>query len=154
MLCVRIMVRTYTCAYVRTYTCTKVGTRVRTDDTVVCHTMVPMVHVYHGTYSWYYAHVYYEYHIVRTYTSTYCYGTYVRTQNHGTSGTRIRTMVPRTYLRSTNITLSQKQLEIQALRCNRDTSGRCQHRRHHGILQLRFQLDSDVCSADLHHNPR
>jgi hypothetical protein len=31
-------------------------------------------------------------------------------------------------------------------------SGRCQHRRHHGIL--RFQLDSDVCSADLHHNPR
>ncbi len=23
-------------------------------------------------------------------------------------------------------------------------SGRCQHRRHHGILQLRFQLDSDV----------
>ncbi len=42
----------------------------------------------------------------------------------------------------TNITLSQKQLEIQALRCNRDTSGRCQHRRHHGILQLRFQLDS------------
>jgi hypothetical protein len=33
-------------------------------------------------------------------------------------------------------------------------SGRCQHRRHHGILQLRFQLDSAVCSADLHHNPR
>ncbi len=33
-------------------------------------------------------------------------------------------------------------------------SGHCQHRRHHGILQLRFQLDSDVCSADLHHNPR
>jgi hypothetical protein len=41
-------------------------------------------------------------------------------------------------------------------------SGRCQHRSHHGILQLRFQLDSDVCSADhsdvcsadLHHNPR
>jgi hypothetical protein len=49
----------------------------------------------------------------------------------------------------TNITLSQKQLEIQALRCNGDTmvaSGRCQHRRHHGILQLRFQLDSDVCA--------
>ena len=54
----------------------------------------------------------------------------------------------------TNITLSQKRLEIQALRCNGNTSGRCQHRRHHGILQLRFQLDSDVCSADLHHNPR
>jgi hypothetical protein len=51
-------------------------------------------------------------------------------------------------------TLSQKRLEIQALRCNGDTSGRCSHRRHHGILQLRFQLDSDVCSADLHHNPR
>ncbi len=31
-----------------------------------------------------------------------------------------------------------------------ETSERCQHRRHHGIL--RFQLDSDVCSADLHHN--
>ncbi len=30
----------------------------------------------------------------------------------------------------TNITLSQKQLEIQALRCNGDASGRCQHRRH------------------------
>ncbi len=25
---------------------------------------------------------------------------------------------------------------------------------YHGKLQLRFQLDSDVCSADLHHNPR
>ncbi len=25
---------------------------------------------------------------------------------------------------------------------------------YHGRLQLRFQLDSDVCSADLHHNPR
>jgi hypothetical protein len=29
------------------------------------------------------------------------------------------------------------------------------HRRHHGIWQiLRFQLDSHVCSADFHHNPR
>jgi hypothetical protein len=37
----------------------------------------------------------------------------------------------------TNITLSQKRLEIQALRCNGETSGRCQPRRHHGIL--RFQ---------------
>ena len=35
----------------------------------------------------------------------------------------------------TNLTLSQTRLEIQALRCNGDTSGRCQHRRHHGILQ-------------------
>jgi hypothetical protein len=52
-------------------------------------------------------------------------------------GTRVRTMVP--WYTCTNITLSQKRLEIQALRCN---SGRCQHRRHHGILQLRFQLDS------------
>jgi hypothetical protein len=51
-------------------------------------------------------------------------------------------------------TFSQKRLELQALRCNGETraSGHCQHRRHHGIL--RFQLDSDVCSADLHHNPR
>ena len=64
----------------------------------------------------------------------------------------VRTMVH--VYTCTNITLSQKRLEIQALRCNGDTSGRCQHRRHHGILQLRFQLDSDVCSADLHHNPR
>jgi hypothetical protein len=48
----------------------------------------------------------------------------------------------------TNITkVSQKRLEIQALRCNGDTSGRCQHRRHHGILQLRFQLDSDDARA-------
>jgi hypothetical protein len=54
----------------------------------------------------------------------------------------------------TNITLSQKRLEIQALGCNGDTSGRCKHRRHHGILHLRFQLDSAVCSVDLHHNPR
>ncbi len=55
----------------------------------------------------------------------------------------------------TNIT-SQKRLEIQALSGATGTlaSRRCQHRRHHGILQLRFQLDSDVCSADLHHNPR
>ncbi len=45
-----------------------------------------------------------------------------------------------------------KRLEIQALRCNGESSGRCQHRRHHGIL--RFPIDSDVCSADLHHNPR
>jgi hypothetical protein len=52
----------------------------------------------------------------------------------------------------TNKTLSQKQLEIQALRCNGETRGRCQHKRHHSIL--RFQLDSDVCSADLHHNPQ
>jgi hypothetical protein len=52
----------------------------------------------------------------------------------------------------TSITLSQKRLEIQAHRCNGETNGRCQHRRHHGII--RFQLDSDVCSADLHHNPR
>ncbi len=44
----------------------------------------------------------------------------------------------------TNITLSQKRLEIQALRGNGDTSGRCQHRKHDGILQLKFQLDSDV----------
>jgi hypothetical protein len=50
------------------------------------------------------------------------------------------------------VQLSQKRLEIQALRCNGETSGRCQHTRHHGIL--RFQLYSDVCSADLHHNPR
>ncbi len=47
------------------------------------------------------------------------------------------------------ITLSQKRLEIQPHRCNGETSGRCQH---HSIL--RFQLDSDDCSADLHHNPR
>jgi hypothetical protein len=50
----------------------------------------------------------------------------------------------------TRVQISQIRLEIQALRCNGDTtscgSGRCQHRRHHGILQLRFQLDSDVCS--------
>ncbi len=38
------------------------------------------------------------------------------------------------YYTCTNITLSQKRLEIQALRCNGNTSGRCQHRRHHGIL--------------------
>ncbi len=51
--------------------------------------------------------------------------------------------VVRTFVRTrVQITLSQKQLEIQALRCNGDASGRCQHRRHHGILQLRFQLDS------------
>jgi hypothetical protein len=43
---------------------------------------------------------------------------------------RVRTRVQYT---CTNITLSQKQLEIQALRCNGDASGRCQHRRHHGI---------------------
>ncbi len=50
----------------------------------------------------------------------------------------------------------QKGLEIQALRCNGETSGPCQRRRHHGTIFgiLRFQLDSDVCSADLHHNPR
>jgi hypothetical protein len=34
----------------------------------------------------------------------------------------------------------------------RGNCGRCQHRRHHCLLQ--FQLDSDVCSADLQHNPR
>ncbi len=67
-------------------------------------------------------------------------------------------MVVRVHVYKYNITMvplvSQKRLEIQALRCNGDTSGRCQHRRHHDMLQLRFQLDSDVCSADLHHNPR
>ncbi len=83
---------------------------------------------------------------------------------NGTTGTLSQYVYVRPYLdvdvyhyawyTCTNITLSQKRLEIQALRCNGDTSGRCQHRRHHGILQLRFQLDSDVCSADLHHNPR
>jgi hypothetical protein len=53
----------------------------------------------------------------------------------------------------TNITLSRKRLEIQAHRCNGETSGHChQHRRHHSILP--FQLDGDVCRADLHHNPR
>jgi hypothetical protein len=36
-----------------------------------------------------------------------------------------------------------------ALRCDGES---CQHRRHHSILQ--FQLESDVCSANLHHNPR
>jgi hypothetical protein len=43
--------------------------------------------------------------------------------------TRVRTMVLqyRTRVR-TNITLSKKRLEIQALRCNGKTSGRCQHR--------------------------
>jgi hypothetical protein len=35
---------------------------------------------------------------------------------------------------------------------NTETRGRCPHRRQDGIL--RFQLDSDVCRADLHHNPR
>ncbi len=68
-----------------------------------------------------------------------------------TIGTRVRTMVPffgtlctkwytctyipigTTWYTYTNITLSQKRLEIQALRCNGNTSGRCQHRRHHGI---------------------
>jgi hypothetical protein len=50
------------------------------------------------------------------------------------------------------ITLSQKRLEIQALRCNEETRERCQHRRQHGVQ--RFQLDSEVCRADLYHNPR
>ncbi len=60
-----------------------------------------------------------------------------------TTGTRVP-LGTRVRYTCTNITLSQKQLEMQALRCNGDTSGRCQYRRHHGILQLRFQLDSDV----------
>jgi hypothetical protein len=89
-------------------------------------------------------------------------GTYQRYGIHGTtcdhwyhwytctSGTSTMVLAS-THVR-TNITLSQKRLEIQALRCNGETSERCQHRRHHGILRL--QLDSDVCSADLHHNPR
>ena len=136
--------RTYTC----TYTCTYHGTRVRTYN------------VMSQISDWKRAHMCNEKHV--------CFGRIHGSQlregaNAGYHfGTMVRTYVPmvlqyqwyvRTYT-CTNITLSQKQLEIQALRCNRDTSGRCQHRRHHGILQLRFQLDSDVCSADLHHNPR
>jgi hypothetical protein len=87
------------------------------------------VRTYHGTrVPWYCVpfFVMYQWYI-------YLYGhTYVRT--------RIQT------------TSSPKRLEIQALRCNGETRGRCQHRRQHGIL--RFQLDSEVCRADLHHNPR
>jgi hypothetical protein len=37
-------------------------------------------------------------------------------------------------------------------RNTRETRGRCQHGRQHGIL--RFKLDSEVCRAYLHHNPR
>ncbi len=62
----------------------------------------------------------------------------------------------------TNITLSQKQLEIQALRCNRDTSGRCQHRStmvpimvpmvpwyqwYHGTFQVVFEIMLYLCTC-------
>jgi hypothetical protein len=103
---------------------------------IECDSSTLLVHVYHGTairsidniaIPWY--------HLVRVplvpwYTCT----SYVQVR------TGIRTN-------------SQKRLEIQACRCPGETSGRCQHRRHHSILRL-LQLDSDVCSADLHHNPR
>ncbi len=59
-------------------------------------------------------------------------------------------------------TLSPKRLEIQPLRLVGGATGKLVgvvSIRHHGILPwyqnvVRFQLDSDVCSADLHHNPR
>jgi hypothetical protein len=57
--------------------------------------------------------------------------------------------VVRTHVRTT---LSQKPLELQALKVQRGNCGRCQHKRRHSTVP--FQLDSDVCSADLHHNPR
>ncbi len=60
------------------------------------------------------------------------------------SSTMVRTFVHVHYL-------NNDYEKPKALRCNGETRGRCQHR-HHGIL--RFQLDSDVCSADLHHNAR
>jgi hypothetical protein len=44
-----------------------------------------------------------------------------------------------------NMISKQLLIEIQALRCNGETRGRCQHKRNHSILQ--FQRDSDVCSA-------
>jgi hypothetical protein len=49
---------------------------------------------------------------------------------------------------SVQISLSQKRLEIQALRCKGKTGGRCQRK------TARFQLNSEICRADLHHNPR
>jgi hypothetical protein len=127
----------YTCTYVRT---------------------LPWYHGTHVPYQWYGTT------LSQKRLEILKYNTQVQGRNYGHSGRcqhvriaiRTCTYVPvvRTtiwYVR-TNMTLSQKRLEIQALRCNGETSGRCQHRRHHGIL--RFQLDSDVCSADLHHNPR
>ena len=77
--------------------------------------------VYHGTrVPWYTSVEVLEYHTnwYQWYHGTFfSYGTRVRTS----------TMVPTGTCVQINITLSQKQLEIQALRCNGDTSGRCQH---------------------------
>jgi hypothetical protein len=58
---------------------------------------------------------------------------------------KVRTRVVRTRvcIRVRTITLSQKRLEIQALRCNTDTRGRCQHRREHGIQTRQRGLDSE-----------
>jgi hypothetical protein len=75
----------------------------------------------------------------------YVRSTHVRTHVRTRVRTRVRTNG--TYVRTYYV-----RTEIQAHRCNGETSGRCQHGRHHSIL--RFRLDSNVCSADLHHNPR
>jgi hypothetical protein len=140
------MVRTYTCTYVRTYVHVYVRTRVRTynvmsqlsDCTRVrtynvmsqltrvpgtmvrrcVRTRVPWYFPYHGT-KWY-----------QWYPCTIWYHWHTCTIEY-TCTYKYNTISKTT----------------QALRCNGETSGRCQHRRHHGIL--RFQLDSDVCSVPL-----
>jgi hypothetical protein len=115
---------------------------------------------------------------VRTYVRTYTYNVmsqlvYVRTYVHvhvyhlvqvdvhvlyhwyWSTGSTNGTLVPFWYGTSTHVrtNISQKRLEIQALRCNGETSGRCQHE-DITVYDSSIQLDSDVCSADLHHNPR
>jgi hypothetical protein len=63
-----------------------------------------------------------------------------------TNGTRVRTYV-RTYVHVyKKITLAQKGLEIQALRCDGETSGRCQQRRHHGT-RVYYGSNSTAMSA-------
>ncbi len=106
----------YTC----TYSSTMVGfsKKIITLDSVAHSTRVPMVHMYQVL----------EYHgNTCTYKYTNITFSQKRLEPWYSSSTRVRTYV-RTYhgarvpwyqwYTCTNITLSQKQLEIQALRCN------------------------------------